>query len=165
MPVYMFAAPSLGLCKIGHTDNVAGRLTYVRNACPVPLEFVCERPGGMHLERAIHARLEAHRSYREWFRMFDGMEAIFHSVEDPKPSAAYVPAPKPVNGCDLQAAIKERGLRLTQVADAIGVDKSVVTRWCQRAVPLNRVAQLAAVTGIPPEAIRPELFIRQPEQR
>lgn len=49
----------------------------------------------------------------------------------------------------------ERG-RLTKLANAIGVTHGAISQW--RRVPAERVGQVSAVTGIPHEALRPDLF-------
>lgn len=58
---------------------------------------------------------------------------------------------------DLKALLHERGLKLNAIADALGVDKSTLTRWSKKRVPAERVVELSDVTGIPAAAIRPDL--------
>lgn len=59
---------------------------------------------------------------------------------------------------DLQALLKDRGLRLTDLARMVDVNKATVTRWAQGKVPLIRVFQVEEKTGIPREKLRPDFF-------
>lgn len=63
-----------------------------------------------------------------------------------------------MNPTPLQALLSERGLSLARLAALLGLDKSTITRWSQRRVPAERVNDVSRVTGIPREAIRPDLF-------
>lgn len=58
---------------------------------------------------------------------------------------------------DLHQMLRERGMKLTEVASAIGVDKATVTRWAQKRVPEDRVLDVERVTGIPRHVLRPDL--------
>lgn len=51
-----------------------------------------------------------------------------------------------------------KGLKLSDVARAIGVNKSALTRWKQRRVPAERVLDVERVTGIPRHELRPDLY-------
>lgn len=53
-------------------------------------------------------------------------------------------------------------MRRIDLANALGVDKSLVTRWAQKRVPVERVADVERVTGIPRHELRPDVF-GQPE--
>jgi DNA-binding transcriptional regulator YdaS (Cro superfamily) len=52
----------------------------------------------------------------------------------------------------------QRGL-LAQVAHSLGLTRAAVVKWQQ--VPAERVVEIERITGIPREALRPDLF-RQP---
>lgn len=57
---------------------------------------------------------------------------------------------------DIQTAFdKERGLRL-KVARALGITHGAVSQW--RRVPAGRVIAVEALTGIPRERLRPDLY-------
>lgn len=62
-----------------------------------------------------------------------------------------------MNDICLPTLLRSRGLRLIDVAKAMGVDKATVTRWAQKQVPSDRVAEVSHFTGIPPEELRPDL--------
>jgi DNA-binding transcriptional regulator YdaS (Cro superfamily) len=50
-----------------------------------------------------------------------------------------------------------RGLKLVDLARRLKVDKATVTRWSQKEVPADRVADVVRATGIPAEQIRPDM--------
>ncbi len=58
---------------------------------------------------------------------------------------------------NLAALLKDRGLRLIDVARALRVDKSLPTRWAQNGIPHDRVLDVERVTGIPRQVLRPDL--------
>jgi hypothetical protein len=44
------------------------------------------------------------------------------------------------------------------LAKALGVDRSTVSKWRTNGIPLNRVASVSDVTGIPRHVICPKLW-------
>lgn len=54
--------------------------------------------------------------------------------------------------------LSEKNMRRIDLANALGVDKSLVTRWAQKRVPVERVADVERVTGIPRQKLRPDVF-------
>jgi len=61
----------------------------------------------------------------------------------------------------LTLLLAEKGLRHADLARICSVDKSTVTRWVERGVPLVRVFQIEKKTGIPREKIRPDFFVEE----
>lgn len=57
----------------------------------------------------------------------------------------------------LPILLRDRGLRLVDLARRLKVDKATITRWAQKEVPADRVADVVRVTGIPAEKIRPDM--------
>lgn len=57
--------------------------------------------------------------------------------------------------------LKAKGLRHVDLARKLGVDKSMVTRWAQKTVPLTRVFDIERETGISREDLRPDFFGEQ----
>lgn len=53
--------------------------------------------------------------------------------------------------------LRNRGLRLVDVARGVGVDKATVTRWARKEIPSDRVNDVVRVTGIPAADLRPDL--------
>ncbi|MDX1117054.1 CI repressor [Sinorhizobium medicae] len=49
-------------------------------------------------------------------------------------------------------------MRLAQLATALKVNKSLVTRWNQNRVPIERLADVERVTGISRQVLRPDVF-------
>jgi DNA-binding transcriptional regulator YdaS (Cro superfamily) len=58
----------------------------------------------------------------------------------------------------LKAQLKDSGIRLVDLAAKLKVNKATVTRWHQKKVPAERVLEVARVTGIPKEKLRPDLY-------
>lgn len=54
--------------------------------------------------------------------------------------------------------LKDKGMRPIDVARKLGVDKSVITRWAQGKIPLERVPAVSEATGISREELRPDYF-------
>lgn len=54
--------------------------------------------------------------------------------------------------------LQSKGLRLADLARAVDVNKATVTRWAQKSVPLTRVYQVEAATGISRYELRPDFF-------
>lgn len=50
-----------------------------------------------------------------------------------------------------------REMKLADLARACGVDKATVTRWSQKKIPADRLADVSRITGIPPHELRPDL--------
>ena len=59
---------------------------------------------------------------------------------------------------NLAKLLETRGMRLSDLARKMGVDKGTVTRWAQKAVPLSRVFAIERETGIKREELRPDFF-------
>lgn len=59
---------------------------------------------------------------------------------------------------DLKLLLAEYGLRLSDLARKCDVDKSTVTHWTTRGVPLVRVFHIEKELGIPREKLRPDFF-------
>lgn len=69
-----------------------------------------------------------------------------------------------MNGA-LKTLLRDRGLRLTDLAKSMGVDKATATRWAQRRVPAERVKDVEAATGISRHDLRPDIYGPAPEPR
>ena len=54
------------------------------------------------------------------------------------------------------AIFKDHGVRSVTVARALNITKSAISQW--RVVPLDRLAEVSTVTGIPREKLRPDLY-------
>lgn len=59
----------------------------------------------------------------------------------------------------LQSLLKERDLRLIDLARLIAVDKATITRWSQsNRIPAERMFDVERATGIPWQKLRPDLL-------
>lgn len=67
----------------------------------------------------------------------------------------------------LSQLLAAKGMKLVDLAGALKVDKSTVTRWSKGEVPVDRLIDVERVTGIPRTELRPDLAAlfseRQPE--
>jgi predicted transcriptional regulator len=61
---------------------------------------------------------------------------------------------------DIRTLFAESGLTQTQIAKACGITQAGVSRWTERRIPAERVAQVSELTGIPPDQLRPDIFGR-----
>lgn len=59
---------------------------------------------------------------------------------------------------ELKTALAAKGLRLIDLAERLGLNKSTITRWAQSMVPAERVLDVEDATGIAREEIRPDLY-------
>ncbi len=57
----------------------------------------------------------------------------------------------------LSQLLETKDMRLIDLARALEVDKSLVTRWAQKEIPLGRVPEVERATGIPAAVLRPDL--------
>lgn len=69
-----------GPIKIGFSQDPTGRMSTLMTWAPVPLEVVATLPGGLGLERRIHAHFAAQHSHREWFHGSLALTAFINAV-------------------------------------------------------------------------------------
>lgn len=62
-----------------------------------------------------------------------------------------------MNGA-LKYLLRERGLRLIDLARSVGVDKATATRWAQKRIPAERVQDIERITGISRHDLRPDIY-------
>lgn len=60
----------------------------------------------------------------------------------------------------LESYLSERG-RVAQLARGLGITHAAVRQW-EGHCPAERVVQVESLTGIPREALRPDLYRREP---
>lgn len=61
------------------------------------------------------------------------------------------------NETRLAKLLGTRDMRLADVAKALKVNKTTVSRWAHKEVPTDRLADVERVTGIPVQDLRPDL--------
>ena len=173
MAVYLFAAPTLGVCKIGYATDVLRRHKIIQTTCPATVVILAEREGDRWTEACLHRHFASLRTHGEWFTFDSRIQDEFASVViPPRPVSASPDKLKEADGRNdgplhpLKAFRLEYNLTLKQLADRIGLKKPTV---CQiekgdRQIAATRVMGVSDVTGIPPHVLRPDIF-RQPGQR
>lgn len=62
-----------------------------------------------------------------------------------------------MNDTRLSQLLKTKDMRLIDLARKLGVDKSLVTRWAQKEIPVARLPDVERETGIPASVLRPDL--------
>lgn len=65
--IYFIRAGARGPIKIGFATDVAARMAALQTASPAPLKLVGAIPGGLKLEKQLHAELAEARLSGEWF--------------------------------------------------------------------------------------------------
>lgn len=78
--VYFIGAPSLGLVKIGYSEDLASRFTDLSVGSPVELRLLHVIPGDVDDERALHKRFALYRVRGEWFRITGTLAAFLEDV-------------------------------------------------------------------------------------
>lgn len=73
--IYLLEAQT-GEIKIGCSNDPWGRLYTMVASSPCPIALIAKWPGSFKDEKALHAKYEAHRVYREWFKP-EGELAVF----------------------------------------------------------------------------------------
>ena len=63
-----------------------------------------------------------------------------------------------MTAAEFKLLLAEHGLRPADLARKCEVEKSTVTRWAERGIPLVRVFQIEKETGIPRAKLRPDFF-------
>lgn len=58
---------------------------------------------------------------------------------------------------ELNLLLAERGMRRIDLAKALGVNKSLVTRWFKGRIPVERLEAVEKATGISRNKLRPDL--------
>lgn len=71
--VYFIKEPISGAIKIGIAADVKYRLQRLQTAHPYPLELIGHCPGGIKLERELHAEFSSQRLSGEWFSPSDNL--------------------------------------------------------------------------------------------
>jgi len=71
--LYLIREDWRGLVKVGISNNITNRLTYLQSACPQRLNIVaiCPSDNARKDEAKLHARFEQKRINGEWFRLND----------------------------------------------------------------------------------------------
>ena len=59
---------------------------------------------------------------------------------------------------NIKTILRDRGLRATDIAAALDINKSCITRWAQRGIPALRAIDVERLTGIPRGEMRPDLW-------
>lgn len=65
--LYVIGGDGLPHVKIGTSINPQKRLRQLQPGSPIRLTVLWTTPGDSTLERQVHARFDAYRSYGEWF--------------------------------------------------------------------------------------------------
>lgn len=89
--IYWIRAQTVGHIKIGFSKNPVRRFEQLQLMSPVPLQIVGLDIGTQDQERALHARLHAHRLHGEWFRACDEVfDTIVAFPTDPDSISEWV---------------------------------------------------------------------------
>lgn len=86
------------------------------------------------------------------------MASTTHDEDDHAPPARDI-LPTPRTGTPLDDWCQQPN-RKTDLARALGITVAAVRQWVR--VPDDKLVDVERITGIPREALRPDLFIRTP---
>jgi hypothetical protein len=156
--VYVIHSSS-GLYKIGHTTkDPNSRLHALRTATADDLTLVGVIPGTARQERELHAMLAAWHVAREWFRPCRAIERLCEQVSPVAPRGPNLRRLSPVEPTFVGDVLKRLG-KPSEAARALGISNpSVILNWRKRnSVPVEHVAAVSRLTGIPPQQLRPDL--------
>jgi|HubBroStandDraft_2_1064218.scaffolds.fasta_scaffold272150_2 hypothetical protein len=82
--VYFILAPTLGLVKIGFSEDVGKRYNGLSHASPVELRFLHSIPGDVALERQFHERFAIYKTRGEWFKLTGGLATFLEESTTPE---------------------------------------------------------------------------------
>lgn len=61
---------------------------------------------------------------------------------------------------DITAVLERAELTQRQLAEKLGIGQASISKWRKNGIPLDRVVEVEAATGIPRHDLRPDLFGR-----
>ncbi|WP_375272074.1 GIY-YIG nuclease family protein [Sphingomonas sp.] len=89
--IYCITAPSLGLVKIGFSDNPRGRFSKLQSDSPVALTLERVTEGDVASEKALHRRFAAFAVRGEWFMQTAEIVTWMASLDEPKAKVRVTP--------------------------------------------------------------------------
>lgn len=160
MPLYLFHAPTLSLCKIGFANNIERRFKAVQTSCPAPLAIIAKRDGGRWDEAILHQELSGHRAHGEWFFFSDEVEKIFRnfSFGVGLVDCKLQHSPRSYGSNTLARWMSREQLTDSNLAHQLGVNHTSVMRWRRGLFPPDWKS-LVALAEITNGAVMPNDFL------
>jgi len=91
--IYVLAAPSLAMVKIGYAAQILNRVELIARYSPVPLEVILsihsERLVVKKLEQSIHEECQPYYSHGEWFRATPEVIAVIRRLATHEKATVY----------------------------------------------------------------------------
>ena len=57
-----------------------------------------------------------------------------------------------------KATVHARGIRLSHLAESLGIGKSALSKWELGSIPIKRVLDVERITGISRHELRPDIY-------
>lgn len=147
MKGYVYAVECYGRIKIGFSEDPEKRFNKIASDAPFPCDLLGYWPGTKADELSAHQKFSRLRKHGEWFKASD---ELLHFIS----AMSVNPTIKETGYVDLCGVSVPRGTK-KRVADALGITHGAISQWGR--VPIDRVADVSRVTGIPPQELRPDL--------
>lgn len=169
MAVYFARVGTDGPVKIGHSRNTYLRLRHLQNAHVETVHLIREVSGGRITEKHFHQFFAPQHIIREWFHFSPEMltaEAPGDYASERPRKTAPPRSPRPL-AIGVVAAIRgldAHGSRGTQaqLAERLGLTRAAISLW-KGAIPIERVVEVEAATGVHRSILRPDLGFEPPD--
>lgn len=155
---FVYFVRSGDFVKIGWSQSPDIRLAAIKNASPHDIAVVGVHPGSRADETNLHRKFLLHHHRREWFRWAPEIQHVATYGFDPVDN--ILPIRRAPNASALHRACKLAGGQVA-LAKKIGTSQSQVWYWLLRSkkgVPGHFVIPIEAVTGVPRQELRPDLY-------
>lgn len=149
---YIYAVRCGDFVKIGWSLDPIRRTVKINSDNPMPCTLLGYYEGTKAEERAAQKSLAAHHSHSEWFRFEGAVIPFCASLTNKPPEKKHR---KRQQHSPMHKLAKKHG-QLTKWARELGVHPNALSQW--RRVPVHLVARAEAVTGIPRQTLRPDIF-------
>lgn len=158
MAIYFVQAGDNGPVKIGFAKDPHTRFNKIQSDNAERLTMVALFDGHVADEAALHEKFAPHHLAREWFSpaVLDDLA----SVQLPRMPLARTKKERAQFKRDLGKSLTLRDVisiagGCVQLSRALGIDHTAVVKW--KRVPARRLAEVARITGIAPQVLRPDL--------
>lgn len=144
---FIYAIECAGRVKIGFSMDPEKRFNKVASDAPFPCRLMGYWAGGRDDEDAVHEQFASIRLHGEWFALTD---ALSRYIERRGENVVAKRSVTVLGGIEIP-----RGL-IADIAQAVGRSPSTLSRW--KTIPAQHVRNVSKVLGMPPAALRPDIF-------
>lgn len=155
MPVYLIRAGESGPVKIGWALDPKERLVTLQCAHHERLSLIKLWEVGRKAEKWLHDRFKHLRIRNEWFVFDPSMLSIEVPDEFPDPLPKKAPT---VRTSVLATKVIPAVGSSAELARRLGVNKTAISQWHNRNIPVSRAIAISRITGIPLHELRPDFW-------